>query len=367
MSCTAARASGVSTPITGTSSVCWSSRSAVAVAELQATTISFTPSRASQPAISWAQRAQLVRRAPSVGEARGVAGVEKVLVRHGHEALVEDRQASHAGVEHADRTLRVHVVDGSRRVSERAARLYDPHVRLLCIHHEPTSDGGTLLEPARAGGWAIEHWRANAGEPRPILDGVDAVIAYGGTMNPDDDERLAWLADVRATLAEAVARDLPVLGVCLGAQLLSQALGAGAPRLERPELGWYQVEVTGGRGRRRADRTAGARPARSSSGTTTAASCRRAPCRWRAPSARRSRPTASAMPSGRCSSTSTSTPTLVERWTGFAPELVRAHGSEPADLVARARAYETEYVALSRALMSRFLTVARTREARPVA
>ena len=84
-------------------------------------------------------------------------------------------------------------------------------MRLLCIHHEPTSDGGTLLEPARAGGWAIEHWRANAGEPRPILDGVDAVIAYGGTMNPDDDERLAWIADVRATLADAVERDLPLL------------------------------------------------------------------------------------------------------------------------------------------------------------
>ena len=58
---------------------------------------------------------------------------------------------------------------------------------------------------------------------------------------------------------------------------------------------------------------------------------------------------------------------LVERWTGAVPELVRAHGAEPADLVARARAYESEYVALSRALMSRFLTVARTRAARRVA
>ena len=58
---------------------------------------------------------------------------------------------------------------------------------------------------------------------------------------------------------------------------------------------------------------------------------------------------------------------LGTRWTGFAPELVREHGLEPADLVARARAYDSEYVALSRALMARFLTVARTREARPVA
>ena len=54
VSCTAARASGVSTPITGTSSVRCRSPSAVAVAELQAITISFTPERTSQPPISWA-------------------------------------------------------------------------------------------------------------------------------------------------------------------------------------------------------------------------------------------------------------------------------------------------------------------------
>src|SRR5207237_9274292 len=112
------------------------------------------------------------------------------------------------------------------------------------LHHEPTSEEGTLLAPARAGSWTIEHWRAHAGEPRPILDGVDAVVAYGGTMNPDDDARLAFLAEVRATLAEAVERDLPVLGICLGAQLLGQALGAGAPRLAQPELGWHTVELT---------------------------------------------------------------------------------------------------------------------------
>ena len=49
---------------------------------------------------------------------------------------------------------------------------------------------------------------------------------------------------MRATLAEAVERDAAVLGICLGAQLLGQALGAGAPRLAAPELGWFPVELT---------------------------------------------------------------------------------------------------------------------------
>ena len=57
----------------------------------------------------------------------------------------------------------------------------------------------------------------------------------------------------------------------------------------------------------------------------------------------------------------------VARWTGAVPEIVRARGAEPADLVARAHAYEPEYVATARSFMSRFLTVARSRAGRRVA
>jgi hypothetical protein len=51
----------------------------------------------------------------------------------------------------------------------------------------------------------------------------------------------------------------------------------------------------------------------------------------------------------------------VARWTGAAAEIARARGAEPSQLVARAQAYEAEYVATARSLMSRFLTVARSR------
>ena len=223
---------------------------------------------------------------------------------------MQDREPSHAGVEHADRTLRVHawMVVGASPSGTHAPLRSRACACSASITSRPRT-AARLLAPARAGGWAIEHWHAHAGEPRPILDGVDAVVAYGGTMNPDDDARLAWLADVRATLAEAVERDAAVLGICLGAQLLGQALGAGAPRLAQPELGWFA---------RRADRRAA--PSDVLLGPLAPAcevfqwhdyGCelpRRARSRSRAPSARRIRPTASATPSGRCSSTSRSTP-----------------------------------------------------------
>jgi GMP synthase (glutamine-hydrolysing) len=245
-------------------------------------------------------------------------------------------------------------------------RRYACAVRLLCIHHEPSSDGGTLMAPARAGGWAIEHWHAHAGEARPVLDDVDAVVAYGGTMNPDEDTRLAWLSDVRVTLAEAVERDTAVLGICLGAQLLGQALGAGAPRLAQPELGWLAVELT----------AAGAEDALLG---PLAPSCEVFQwhdygCELPPGAVSLARSERAPQQAYRVGDAVWAVQFHIEvdaasvaRWTGLAPEIVRARGAEPADLVARAQAYELEYVATARSFMSRFLTVARSRAGRRVA
>ena len=105
-----ARASGSTTPITSTPSVVCSIRSrsagsAAAVAELQATTSSFAPRASSSSAIWSEKRSSSARRALAVGEARGVAEVEEVLVRQAHEQLVQDGQAADAGVEDADRAV----------------------------------------------------------------------------------------------------------------------------------------------------------------------------------------------------------------------------------------------------------------------
>src|SRR5262249_37167379 len=82
------------------------------------------------------------------------------------------------------------------------------------------------------------------GEPVPReLDGVRGLIVLGGPMGVYEVDRYPYLRDEMALLAQAVERRVPMLGICLGAQLLGGALGARVyPGGSGPELGWGPVE-----------------------------------------------------------------------------------------------------------------------------
>jgi GMP synthase (glutamine-hydrolysing) len=84
---------------------------------------------------------------------------------------------------------------------------------------------------------------ALAGDPLPGHEEVDGVVAMGGPMNVDDVRRHPELADEREWLAGAVERGIPVLGICLGAQLLARALGARVKPGKRPEIGFAELRV----------------------------------------------------------------------------------------------------------------------------
>ncbi len=81
-------------------------------------------------------------------------------------------------------------------------------------------------------------------EERPDLDRYAAIVVLGGPMNVDDIERYPNLATEVAVLQEAVDRDMSVLGICLGAQLLARALGGEVRPGARREIGWHDVELT---------------------------------------------------------------------------------------------------------------------------
>ena len=82
-----------------------------------------------------------------------------------------------------------------------------------------------------------------AGDPLPNPDETCGAVFMGGPMGAGETDRLPGLADEVAWLAAALDRGLPVLGVCLGAQLLARALGAEVRPAAVKELGWAPIEV----------------------------------------------------------------------------------------------------------------------------
>jgi GMP synthase (glutamine-hydrolysing) len=118
----------------------------------------------------------------------------------------------------------------------------DVRPTLLAIQHVPWEGPHRILDAC--GGLQVRTVKPLAGQPLPGHREVAGAVVMGGPMNVDDVERFPALAVEREWLAEAVRRELPVLGICLGAQLLARALGAEVRPGEAPELGFAPVEVS---------------------------------------------------------------------------------------------------------------------------
>ncbi|MCA1195918.1 MULTISPECIES: type 1 glutamine amidotransferase [unclassified Saccharopolyspora] len=112
------------------------------------------------------------------------------------------------------------------------------HVRMLVVEPSAIAPVGRLGEWLSEAGAELDVVRAPEISGREALDEYDALVVMGGGMGALDDSEHPWLADVRALLSSAVSKQLPVLGVCLGAQLLAASTGGRvAPIKKGPEVG----------------------------------------------------------------------------------------------------------------------------------
>ncbi len=117
--------------------------------------------------------------------------------------------------------------------------------KVLVFQHVAHEILGTLDPHLRDAGFRIRY--VNFGRDpaaRPHLDGYDGLVVLGGPMNVGQVDDYPHLATEIELIDEAIDRGLPVLGVCLGAQLIATALGARVYPNDEKEIGWYPIELT---------------------------------------------------------------------------------------------------------------------------
>ena len=115
--------------------------------------------------------------------------------------------------------------------------------KIAVLHHLKRPFLGHVAGLADGGAQLQEH-DLRGGDPLPGLDAVDAIVTLGGEQSVRDIARYDYLQAETALLREAVARDVPVLGICLGSQLLAHALGGTVRQASRRSVEWRDLSPT---------------------------------------------------------------------------------------------------------------------------
>ena len=118
-------------------------------------------------------------------------------------------------------------------------------MHILAVIHGATVRSGVFGEVSAAGGHELEEWSLAWGTPPPRpIDDYGAVFIFGGAMHADQDDHHPWLRDENFFIQRLLDLHVPVLGVCLGAQLIANVLGARVYPGERREVGWAPITLT---------------------------------------------------------------------------------------------------------------------------
>jgi GMP synthase (glutamine-hydrolysing) len=117
--------------------------------------------------------------------------------------------------------------------------------KVLILQHVSAEGPGRIRDALESVGASPEIRRVDLGAPVPRTLGPFAgLVVMGGPMSVYESSQYPYLRSEMALIEEALCRRAPVLGICLGSQLLASALGARVYASGRKELGWYDIHLT---------------------------------------------------------------------------------------------------------------------------
>ncbi len=117
---------------------------------------------------------------------------------------------------------------------------------IIVLQHDDRNTAGRLGMTLRDHGFKLDIRKLHRGDPVPAdLDDVDGVISLGGKPNVDDSrEEHPWIDAELEFLRAAHGRALPLVGICLGHQMIAAALGGEVAKYDKPEAGFVRVRLT---------------------------------------------------------------------------------------------------------------------------
>jgi GMP synthase (glutamine-hydrolysing) len=117
--------------------------------------------------------------------------------------------------------------------------------KLLVLQHVAHEILGTLNPLLKRAGFRIRYVNfARHPDAEPNLTGYAGLVILGGPMSANDSNRLPHLTTEMKLIEQALKLNIPVLGICLGAQLIAKTLGAAVYPNEQKEIGWHDVSPT---------------------------------------------------------------------------------------------------------------------------
>jgi GMP synthase-like glutamine amidotransferase len=117
-------------------------------------------------------------------------------------------------------------------------------MRLHYFQHVSFEGLGSIDPWAKEMGYEITSTRLFAKDPFPDLDDIDWLVIMGGPMGIYDEDKYPWLLSEKNYIEKAVAQEKIVLGICLGAQLIADVLGAKIYPNKYKEIGWFSIQKT---------------------------------------------------------------------------------------------------------------------------